>query len=358
MNQIILQKLQEPKLYAGIDLHKKYAYITIMDQLGYVTHQGRFENSEKKLVPFLTERNTAAPVEAIIESTYGWYWLGEELESAKIAYVLAHPKKVHDLAKGRKTDKKDSQILADLYRTNLLPEAYIPTPEERNFRELLRFRFSLVQQKTGMQRRLRDILAKQNIECKYKDILGKQAKEWLREQPFRFPYKEEVGTILNLCEYLEKDIAVYTKKVTEQSTGNPASKLLESIPGIGELLALLLAVEIGDIKRFPNDRALASYAGLVPGVSSSGDKTHLGETSQKSNPYIRWALAEAVSHVVKKDPVYKAFYDKLEGKKGKSKARVAIMHKLIRAIFFMLTKKVKFKIQQLPMDSSDSRIQT
>ena len=358
MNQIILQKLQEQKLYAGIDLHKKYAYVTVMDQLGYVQHQGRFENKEKKLVPFLLERTSTISLEAIIESTYGWYWLGEELESAKIPYVLAHPKKVHDLVKGRKTDKKDSQALADLYRTNLLPEAYVPTPDERNFRELLRFRFRLVQQKTGMQRRLRDILAKQNIECAYKDILGKRAKEWLRTQQFPFPYQQEVETILALCEYLEKDIATYTKQVESHSINNPTAKLLESIPGIGKLLALLLAVEIGDIKRFPNDRAFASYAGLVPSVSSSGDKTHLGETSQKSNPYIRWALAEAVSHVVKKDPVYKAFYDKLESKRGKSKARVAIMHKLIRAIFVMLTKKEKFKIQQLPMDTNDSHTQT
>lgn len=358
MNQTTLQKLQETKLYAGIDLHKQYAYVTIMDQLGYVHHQGKFENKEKKLVPFLQEKIPTAPVEAIIESTYGWYWLGEELESAKIPYVLAHPKKVHDLVKGRKTDKKDSQALADLYRTNLLPEAYIPTPEERDFRELLRFRFRLVQQKTGMQRRLRDILAKQNIECPYKDILGKRAKEWLRSQTFPFPYAQEVETSLALCEYLEKDIAKYTKKVTEQSGMNQAAKLLESIPGIGKLLALLLAVEIGTIKRFPNDRAFASYAGLVPSVSSSGGKTHLGETSQKSNPYIRWALTEAVSHVVKKDPTYKAFYDKLEGKRGKSKARVAIMHKLARAIFVMLTKKEKFRIQQLPMDTNDSGTQT
>lgn len=326
-----------------------------MDQFGYIQHQGRFTNNENKLVPFLSENKTA--VEAIVESTYGWYWLGEELESAKIPYVLAHPKKVHDLLKGRKTDKTDSKALADLYRTNLLPEAYIPTVEERNFRELLRFRFQLVQQRGTMQRRLRDILAKQNIECEYADILCKSAKEWLRSQEFRFPYKEEINTILNLCETLDKDIAVYTQKVEAQSKDNPTAKLLESIPGIGNILALLLAVEIGDIKRFPTDRALASYAGLVPSVSSSGDKTHLGQTSNKSNPYIRWALAEAVNHIVKKDPTYKAFYDKLEGKKGKSKARVAIMHKMLRAIYVMLTKKVKFRITELPKDTSD-KIQT
>ena len=329
-----------------------------MDQLGYIRHQGRFENKEKQLVPFLAEKNTAIPLEAIIESTYGWYWLGEDLESAKITYVLAHPKKVHDLVKGRKTDKKDSQALADLYRTNLLSEAYVPTSTERGCREILRFRYLLVRQKGTLQRRLRDILAKQNLECVDTDILCKSAKAWLSEQKFPFPYAEEVETILNHCKYLEEDIEEYTKKVEEQSSDNPTAKLLERIPGIGDLLALLLAVGIGDIRRFSNDRAFASYAGLVPSVSSSGDKTHLGETSNKSNSYIRWALAEAVSHVVKRDPVYKAFYDKLESKRGKSKARMAIMHKLVRAIFVMLTKKEKFKIQHLPKENSESCTQT
>ena len=142
MNETILQQIQKPRLYAGIDLHKKYAYVTLMDHLVYIQHQGRFDNHENKLVPFLIE--SSIPVEAIIESIYGWYWLGKQLEDAKIDYVLAHPKKVHDLLKRRKTDKGDSKALANLYRTNLLPTAYVPTPDERSFRELLRF--SLVQQ--------------------------------------------------------------------------------------------------------------------------------------------------------------------------------------------------------------------
>ena len=352
------QTLQKNRLIAGIDLHKKYAYVTLMDQLGYIQHKGRFENKENKLVPFLCETNKTVPVDAVIESTYGWYWLGEQLESAKIDYVLAHPKKVHDLVKGRKTDKNDAKALADLYRTNLLPEAYVPTPEERAFREVLRFRFTLVSQKTALQRRLRDILAKQNIECKYADILCKSAKEWLRAYEFPFPYKDEVETILTHCESLEKDIDRYTKKVELQKKENVNAKLLDSIPGIGNLLSLLIAVEIGDIRRFSSDRALASYAGLVPSVSSSGDKTYLGQTSNKSNPYIRWALAEAMIHVVKKDPTYKKFYEKLESKKGKSKARVAVMHKLLRAIWFMLTKKEKFKIAELPTGIDSSSTQT
>lgn len=343
---------QQEFWYAGIDLHKNYAYVTIMDKLGYIQHQGRFDNQKKQLVPALTQSQT--PIQAIIESTYGWYWLGEALENAKIPYVLAHPKKVHDVVGRKKTDKQDSKALADLYRTNLLPTSYVPTKEERNLRELLRFRHRLVEQQSSLQRRLRDILAKHNIECAYTDILGKAAKSWLRSLTFAFPYDAEIITLLNLSEYLEKDIEQYSKKVRTQSADNKTAKLLQSIPGIGDILSLILSVEIGNIRRFRNDRSLASYAGLVPSVSSSGDKTHLGQTSSQANAYIRWALAEAIPHVIKKDHSYKEFYDKLVERKGKSKAKVAAMNKLIRAIFVMLNKRVPFTITQLPKNETDN----
>jgi transposase len=345
--------IQHEYLYAGIDLHKKYAYITIMDKLGYIQHQGRFNNQEHKLVPTLAE--SKIPIQAIVESTYGWYWLGEELEHAKIAYVLAHPKKVHDVVGRKKTDKEDSKALADLYRTNLLPTAYVPTPEERSLRELLRFRFRLVEQQGTIKRRLHDMLAKHNIQCKYTDILGKSAKEWLKSLSFSFPYDAEITTLINQSEYLAKDIAIYTEKVREQSMDNKNAKLLQTIPGVGDILSLTLSVEIGNIQRFRNDRALASYSGLVPSVSATGDKTHMGETSSQSNPYIRWALAESITHVIKKDSSYKSFYEKLAEHKGKSKAKVAVMNKLTRAIFVMLTKQVPFRITELPKKETGTK---
>lgn len=337
---------QRDCFYAGIDLHKNYAYITVMDRLGYIQHQGRFPNKENQLVPSLAQY--PLPVQAVIESTYGWYWLGEQLEDAKIPYVLAHPQKVHAVVGRKKTDKEDSKALADLYRTNLLPTAYAPTPEERRLREVLRFRFRLVEQNAAIQRRLRDILAKHNLSCPYTDVLGKKAKEWFCTLPVSFPYDAEITTLMNLSAALQKEIAGYTQKVREQSVRNQTAVLLQTIPGVGDILSLLLAVEIGTIDRFRSDRALASYAGLVPSVSSSGDKTQYGSTSPKANPYIRWALAEAVIHVIRKDPAYKRFYDNLAERKGKSKAKVAAMHKLARAIFMMLSRKVPFKITDVP----------
>jgi transposase len=342
------------KYYAGIDLHKKYSYMTIVDHQGYIQYQGRHNHTNNSLIPTLLQYNTNnSNVEATLESSYGWYWLADELDEAYIPFKLAHPKKVNAIAGKKKTDKVDSKILADLLRMNMLPQSYIPTKKERSLKELLRFRLALVRQQSTIKRRLRDILAKQNLHCPYTNILGNKAKEWLTSKDYPFPYGQEINSLLTISSTLEEQIEIFSSQVTAQAKKDPKACLLESIPGIGKILALTLSTEIGDIHRFPNGRALASYAGVVPSVKSSGDKTYYGGTSKHGNPYIRWALAEALPHIVKKDPEISSFYERIKNKKGTGKARVAIMNKMIRIIFALLTKERRYCIKQVSNKAID-----
>jgi transposase len=334
--------METTKYYAGIDLHRDYSYITIMDQSGYIQKQGTYKNREDELIPTLLKYQG---IQAVVESTYGWYWLGEKLEAARINYHLAHPQKVKAIAGTKKTDKVDSKILADLLRVNLLPMAYIPTSDERALKQLLRFRFGLVTQKSTAKRRLRDLLAKQNLHCPARDISGKGAREWLEAQCFKFPYEMEINTLLTQISQLEEHIQKYNQQIQQQVGANGNAQLLMSIPGVGPIIALTLTMEIGRIGRFSNARALSSYAGIVPRVAASGGKTYMGGMTKYGNPYLRWALAEAVPHVIRKDITYKQFYEKLKAKKAKAKAKVAVMNKLLRAIYMMLTKQVPFMIQ-------------
>lgn len=327
-------------LYAGIDLHKKYAYVTIMDSNGYIQQQGRFENQELTLVPTLLSFDR--PIEATVESTYGWYWLGDTLRDGGIPFLLAHPQKVKAIVGPKKTDKEDSKALANLLRTNYLPTAYVPTKTERSMKELLRFRFSLVEQQSTIKRRLLDILAKQNRQAPYQDILGKKSKEWLASQSFPYPYQDEINSLLVLSQTLKEQIEKVTKEVEEKAILDENAKLLLTVPGIGKILALTLSCEIGDVNRFKSDRSLAAYAGVVPSVHSSGDKTHLGPTGNSGNPHIRWALAEALLHLTGEGKTFHEFYEKVKAKKNVPIARVAVMNKLIRAIYYMLIKRQPF----------------
>lgn len=330
--------------YAGIDLHKKYSYITIMDNNGYVQSRQRHEHKKNTIIPALQEYNTIEQkLLTTVEATYGWYWLADELDAANIAVSLAHTAKVKAVVGKKKTDKEDSKALADLLRCNLLPTAYIPTMYERSLRELLRFRMQLVQQRGTIKRRLHDILRKQNIDCTYTDILGVQAQVWLKSLFCPYPYGQEIQSCLELAQTFTDQLEIVTKDIQSKATIDDTAQLLMTIPGIGAILGITLAVEIGDITRFANDRALASYSGVVPSVSSSGGKTHYGPVSKHGNPYIRWALAEAMLHILTKDPGMDAFYQKLKERKGTAKARVAVMNKLMRAIYAMLKKHTAYR---------------
>lgn len=332
------------KLYAGIDLHKTYMFVTVMNKDGYIQRQGRFENKEHTLIPTLLQYNI--PIEATVESSYGWYWLADDLDKAQIPFLLAHPKKVNAIVGKKKTDKEDSKALANLLRTNLLPQAYIPTKMERNLKELLRFRLHLVEQRSTIKRRLHDILAKQNITCEYSDVLGRKAQEWLSHLGCPSPYQEEIETSLLLANNLTVQIEKFTNQVKDQTQSDPNAQLLLTIPGIGEILALTLSTEIGDVFRFANNRALASYAGVVPSVHSSGDKTHYGPVSKHGNKYIRWALAEALIHMTSEGQPLHEFYQRLKEKKGSPTARVAVMNKMLRIIYAILAKKKPYYRQQ------------
>ena len=326
------------KYYVGIDLHKKYSYITITDMLGYIQYQGKYLNRDRSLVPALLKWQQRKPISTVLESTYGWYWLAEEMEDKGVAFQLAHPAKVNAIAGKKKTDAVDAKILADLLRTNMLPIAYVPSKEERSIKELLRFRLTLVRSLATVKRRLRDILAKQNINCDYHNILGKKATLWLRSLDCPYPYQDEIKLFLQQAITLKQQIKEVEALVLKHCEQNDQVKLLETIPGIGSVLGLTLVTEIGDFHRFQNDRALASYAGVVPSVKSSGGKTYLGRTSH-GNPYIRWALSEAVTHLKTHDSGVAELYDRVYQKKGsKGKARMATMNKLIRIIYAMLTK--------------------
>lgn len=335
----------ENGLYAGIDLHKHYAFVTVMDQQGYIKQQRRYENKESQLAESL--KRWEVPVQATVESSYGWYWLADQLEAIKIPFVLAHPQKIKAIAGKKKTDREDSKILADLLRTNLLPMSYVPTHLERDVKEMLRFRMQLVQQRSTYKRRLHDVLDKQNIHCPFSDVLGKGSQAWLLSLNCPEPYQSEIRTLVDLSHQVKEKVNQYDGLVRAQAGEDQNVALLKTIPGIGDVLALTLSVEIGDIKRFKDARALSSYAGVVPSVSSSGDKTHHGPVGHSGNKYIRWALAEALVHVTGEGKPLHAFYQDLKARKGAPKARVAVMNKLLRSIYAMLIKRVPYQLPQI-----------
>lgn len=335
------------KQYVGIDLHRKYMTITSLDTEGRVQENNKILNSDTSRL-INTFSNGQIEYNVVVESTYGWYWLADIVDKLpNVNLKLAHAKKVKALTSGnKKTDKIDAELLANLDRCNLLPESHKSSQLSREVKEILRYRSTMISKRADLKNRIRDIIAKNNFYPRISDIASLKGRKWLSENITKYPYKLQVDSLLEVMDSIDKQVNIVDKQLYEYVDFSEDVKLLKTIPGIGNIIALTLLAEIDDISRFPNENKLCAYAGLVPSVSSSGGKTYMGRV-MKANKYIKPALAQAVVHTVKRDPWLKAKYEKLKESKNTGTAKVAIMRKIMVSVFYVLTRQEPYKFRKV-----------
>jgi len=117
-----------------------------------------------------------------------------------------------------------------------------------------------------------------------------------------------------------------------------------TIPGVDYFTAMLLLMEIGDISRFPSPRKLCSYMGLVPGLRQSGERRAYGRITKQGNKWIRYIIVEAVWHTVRRgDSEIAGMYQRLKARRGASVAKVACARKLLKVVWFMLTREEPYR---------------
>jgi len=322
-------------MYIGVDLHKKYSFITKMDEKGNIIEQFKLSNQPQSILHFVESLPPNCKI--ALEATANWYFFYELLENKIKEIYLAHPLKTRAIAEAKiKTDKIDSTILAHLLRADLLPTSYIPPREIRDQRELLRYRASLVSIRTAIKNKIHAILSKNGITLPYSDYFGKKALKELKSLNLRHAYRKELDGYLELLEVLNKLIKEVTQIIREIVEENPQARLLTTIPGISYYSALLILSEIGDIRRFPNAKKLCSYAGLVPSVRSSGGRTRYGPITKQGSKWLRWILIELAPHFVRGSEEMKRYFERIARKHGVNTAKVAVARKMLKIIYYML----------------------
>jgi len=327
-------------LYCGVDLHKKFSYITTMDKEGKYKEQKKVINDE---LPHYFD-SLSEDTKVAVEATSNWYNFYELIEDKVSSVDLAHPLKTRAIAEAKvKTDKVDSTILAHLLRTDLLPTSYIPPKEVRDTRELLRYRASLVRLRTQIKNKIHAILLKNGISHPFSDLFGKGGLKFLKELPLREAYKVPLEGYIQALENLSFLIKEISKHIDTLANKDDNVKLLMTIPGIGAYSAMLIMSEIGDIARFHSKKHLSSYAGLVPSTRSSANKIRHGHITTGGSKWLRWILIEAAQKAyLYKGPLY-SFYQRIRYKKGYQKAVVALARKISIIIYYILKNKVTFQ---------------
>jgi len=330
--------------HIGVDMHKQSSQIGVIDGDGRKIENRRVSNDPDRLRDFLSDFPKGTPV--TLEATTGYEWMCDLLTGMDFHVQLANPRKVRLIAEATiKTDTIDAWTLAQLERTNFLPTAYLPPEEIRTTRELLRHRLKLVCLRKGLKNRIHAALTKRGVLFyPVKDLFGKAGRAFLASLDLPAVYRTETDSYLALIDQINTFIAQREHEIKRQvKEHNPDAQLLITIPGISYFSALLLAAEIGTITRFANGKKLVSYAGLTSTLRESSDVVRQGHLKKDSNKYIRWILIEAVTAAVRYDPKLYALYRRILVRKGKLKARVAVAHKLLVSIYFMLKNRSPYQ---------------
>lgn len=327
-----------PPIVVGLDLHLKRTQGTVMSADGKILRQKKFETSREELRRFLSGLPAGTKV-ALESQGFCWPWI-DFIEQLGFAPLLANPIKVKIRAEDVKTDKVDSELLAHLTRMDWLPTCYVPEKEMRWLRNLLRHRAFRRKISTAFKNRTWSELRKRDIEL---DVdLG--TNKGRREVNSLGIY--EVSQNVEILEVVENQMREIDSELKERYGNVKPVMLLQSIPGVGFLTALMLYAEICDIRRFSSPDKLAHYAGLVPRVKQSADSTRIGR-EVKANRWLKWALIEAAwSHInwCPNGRLAKVYEDALRRKRDKRKAIKIVARKLVNIVWAVWTYEKEFKM--------------
>jgi transposase len=328
--------------YIGVDFHKHYSQVTVLDEKGKVLSRERIENTQEAVATLFEglEKSTMA----VMEVGRNWTVMYDLLEVYADQVKLAHPKKVKAIASAKiKTDTISSEVLAHLLRANLIPEAHVASPEVRHVRNVLRQRMFYVRVRTMVKNRIHALVDRHPEIKRSKgmkaDLFGKAGTTWLREAPFPGETRKLLDAELQMLEALNIRIGANDVWIKELAKDNEQAALLQTIPGIGRFFSLLLSAEIDGIERFASPKKLASYAGLVPSTYSSGGKTFHGRITKEGNKWIRWALVEAVVPAITSDYWLRSLYERKKRTLGTNKAKVAVARKLLTLAYRVLSER-------------------
>jgi len=329
----------------GIDLHANQMYICVMDRQGKKLVHCNIRNNDfefflKKVAPYRHDLTVAC------ECIFNWYWLADACFDADITFVLGHALYMAHIHGGKnKNDRIDSEKIAHLLRTNLIPPSYIYPAERRPIRSLLRQRMSYVWKRSELMTHLSMNQMAQGHTPAAKG--GHNRDVW--EERILAQYEHPLHRMAVHCDMEVMRVYDHQIEQLEAAIIRQAKKLLGrdyhlllTVPGIGRVLGMTILFEIDTIGRFPTVKDFLSYGRLVKGSVASAGKFKGLTGGKMGNAYLRWAFGEAAVIGKRNHPLLRPYAERLTSKRGKFKGNAILASKLARAVYYMLQKGTAF----------------
>lgn len=335
------------KLYCGIDLHSNNSVISIVDETDRRMFEKRMPNDLEAILTSL-EPYRGELTGIVVESTFNWYWLVDGLMENGYKVHLANPAAIQQYD-GLKysNDKNDARWLAKMLRLEILPEGYIYPKEERAVRDLLRKRGQLVRFRTSNLLSVNNQIARNNGLSVSAHLIKQMEKDGVGELLQNKNNILAVNANLAVLRCLDEQIKQIECEVKKRAKLRPEFSLLHTVIGIGDILALTIALETGDISRFPTVGDFSSYCRTVKSERITNGKKKGKGNPKCGNKYLAWAFIEAANFAARYNEKARKFVQKKSAKSKPVVARKALANKLARACYYIMRDKVPYDNERL-----------
>ena len=332
------------QLYAGLDLHSRNTYIGIMDKEFNRVFGKRVSNNLpvilKTLGPFQDQLQGL-----VVESTYNWYWLVDGLMDAGYRDIhLANPSAIRQYEGIKHSDDQhDSYFLAKLLILGILPQGYIYPKEDRPVRDLARKRLFLVRHKTSHILSLQSLITRcsgQRVSTnKIKQFDVEDLQQLLKEEYIVLSAQANLDSI----SFFAQQIRQLEKVIKNKIKVKKEFQYLMTVPGIGNILAMTIMLEVGDINRFVKVGNFASYSRCVSSQRLSDGKSKGSGNRKNGNRYLSWAFIEAAHLSRRYNERFKSYYNRKIAQANTSLATKALSNKLARICYYIMKNQIPFK---------------
>jgi transposase len=364
---------QKKVTHVGVDCHKNFSRVTARDEHGKVAFRQRLEHGDRQeLRKQLRAWPAGLPV--VLEGTFGWGWLSDEIQAAGHEPHLASSRKTAAWRQARglaKSNRIDADLLSDLWpEKQRWWEVWLAPPEVRDQREWLRYRMSLVRTQTALKNRVHATLHRHGIVHGFADLFGVAGMKLLKrlsdpnDATLRDSARRTLAGYLRLLAQVRRQIAEATRELNRQLRRSEEGELWRSLPGVSWVLAYTILAEVGPAGRFKNGRRLCSYALLVPLADDSGDEDdatplgrHVGHAGRRT---LKWALIEAARGAVRKSGFFREIFDRRTdgGKRNKCRGYIAVARELCRVGHSCVKGRRQYREQRPANAGRTARAQT
>jgi transposase len=320
----------------GVDYHPSDQYIAFVDTETGEGEERRLNHSDQEAEKFYRELALrGVSVRVGMEATGYSRWFERLLAELGIEVWIGDAAEIKTKrVRKQKTDPNDARLLLKLLLENTFPRIWVPSPENRDLRQLLWHRHRMVQMRTRIMNQLQ-ALAMNEGQRRRKKLWSEPGRAQLEKLPLATWASRRRHDLLELLDRMNPTIEALTTAVEQEAKKRPEVLRLMTHPGVGPLTALAFVLIIGTPERFKCGKQIGSYVGLIPSEDSSAGHQRLGHISKQGSSLLRFLLVEAAQAAARCDAEWRRRYVHLAMRRQKSIAKVAMARRLAVRLYWM-----------------------